>query len=409
MKHKCTVCEKSKINSVLDLGFHPLCDDLIKLNSKKKCKLYKVTILFCKECKTAFQKYEVPKKILFPQSYHYRSNLTEDVTQGMRGIIQESSKIFKSLKNKVVLDVGCNDGSLLDFFKKKKAITVGIEPTGAYKEASSKGHKIYNNYIDEGTVKKIKKNFSNIDIITFTNVFAHIEQFRELLKNLKNLISKNTVLIIENHYLGSIIEKKQFDTFYHEHPRTYSLTSFVNISKKLDMNLFKVKFPKRYGGNIRIIFSKNENKNIKISNYLKKEKNFFYKLKLLNKDISKWKYNKKTVINKLVKRYGPLPAKAFPGRAAILIKLLDLSEKEIFGVFEQRESVKIGHYVPGTRIPIISDDNLKRMINKKMPIINLAWHIKKEIKRYLRKKNIQNKIIDILEKKDFYYEKNKVL
>ena len=71
-----------------------------------------------------------------------------------------------------------------------------------------------------------KKKFKRIDIITFTNVFAHIENLGELISNIRKLINKDTILVIENHYLGSIIEKKQFDTFYHEHPRTYSFTSF---------------------------------------------------------------------------------------------------------------------------------------------------------------------------------------
>ena len=72
---------------------------------------------------------------------------------------------------------------------------------------------------------------NKIDLICFTNVFAHIENLNELLKNLKALINKDTVLIIENHYLGSILKKNQFDTFYHEHPRTYSLKSFSFIAK----------------------------------------------------------------------------------------------------------------------------------------------------------------------------------
>ena len=67
---------------------------------------------------------------------------------------------------------------------------------------------------------------------------------------------KSEIALIENHYLGSVIKKNQFDTFYHEHPRTYSLKSFVNISKLLECNLIHFSFPKRYGGNIRVIFSK---------------------------------------------------------------------------------------------------------------------------------------------------------
>ena len=118
-------------------------------------------------------------------------------------------------------------------------------------------------------------------------------------------------------------------------------------------------------------------------------------------EIEIWKKNKKKIINKLVKKYGRLPAKAFPGRAAILIKLLKLDEKHISSIFEQNKSQKVGHYVPGTRIPIISDYEL-RYLNKNIPIINLAWHISGEIKNYLKKIKIKNEVIDILNQKDFF-------
>ena len=92
------------------------------------------------------------------------------------------------------------------------------------------------------------------------------------------------MIVIENHYLGSVLEKNQFDTFYHEHPRTYSLQSFNYISKLLGLSITKVKFPKRYGGNIRIFlenhkYSKQYAKGIK-----EKEKKFLRLfLKLIKK------------------------------------------------------------------------------------------------------------------------------
>ena len=96
-----------------------------------------------------------------------------------------------------------------------------------------------------------------------------------------------------------------------------------------------------------------------------------------------------------------MAAKAYPGRAAILIKLLGLNKSHIFAIFEKPNSKKIGNYVPGTRIPIVSDKNLQKQINIKAPIINLAWHIPSEIKKYLRSQKVKNKIINIIEKNDF--------
>ena len=114
-------------------------------------------------------------------------------------------------------------------------------------------------YFSETSVKKIQEKFEKIDIITFTNVFAHIEDLKELINNLKKLINEETLIVIENHYLGSIIQKNQFDTFYHEHPRTYSVKSFEYISKQLDTQIVDIVFPKRYAGNIRVMMSKKHN------------------------------------------------------------------------------------------------------------------------------------------------------
>ena len=233
MKKKCEICGSSKLNTALNLGTSPLCDDLIKFNSNRKSKLYKIEIYTCSNCITAFQKYNVNKKKLFPKTYHYRARFTKDVLNGFKEILSKSLKIFPNLKNKNVLDIGCNDGSLLNLYKSYGANTIGVEPTNASKDAKRVGHKIYPEYFTSKTVKKIKNKFNNIDLIIFTNVFAHIEDLNSLINNLRKLVSDETYLIIENHYMGAVIKKNQFDTFYHEHPRTYSATSFFHIAKNL--------------------------------------------------------------------------------------------------------------------------------------------------------------------------------
>ena len=116
--------------------------------------------------------------------------------------------------------------------------------------------------------------------------------------------------------------------------------------------------------------------------------------------IRRWKLKKIKLIKKLSSRYGSLPAKGFPGRAAILIKLLGLGKNQIKCVYEQNKSIKVGYYVPGTRIPILPDKQLNK-INKNVPLINLAWHINKEIKSYLKKNNVKNRVVDILSQNDF--------
>ena len=110
----------------------------------------------------------------------------------------------------------------------------------------------FNSFLSEKLADTIVDAHGKPDFITFTNVFAHIEDLQEVLRSLKKLMSEDTVIVIENHYLGSVLDGNQFDTFYHEHPRTYSYGSFVRMASTLGTQIAGVEFPSRYGGNIRV-------------------------------------------------------------------------------------------------------------------------------------------------------------
>ena len=396
----CEVCNV-RLKDFLNLGKHPMCDDLKRIYSNKQNRLFPISLSLCSKCLTVTQRIHISKKILFPKKYHYRAKLTKDVLLGQKDLVLKTKKNYGSLKNKVVMDIGANDCSLLNEFKKNGAKTVAVEPTNAIKDGNSYHHK-FQSYFNSKIAKTIIKNYGEIDFITFTNVFAHINNLKELINNLKILISNKTIIIIENHYLGSVLKKKQFDTFYSEHLRTYSLNSFLFIAKNLNMNVEFVEFPSRYGGNIRVFLNKKNNLlSIKRNEYyLSKEKDFKKEFKKIKFYVKKWRSRKLKKINKLNNIYGPLPAKAFPGRAAIILKLLKLDKKNISAIYEKPNSKKIGFYAPGTNIKIISEDNLKQ-VDEKIPIINLAWHIGKEIKNYLIGKKIKNKIINIIDDRDF--------
>ena len=89
---KCEICNNSNLIKVLNLGLHPLCDDLKPIGSKKTNKKYKIEILFCKNCSTAYQKYNVNKKLLFHKDYHYRAKHTKDVLDGMQSLVNDCKK-----------------------------------------------------------------------------------------------------------------------------------------------------------------------------------------------------------------------------------------------------------------------------------------------------------------------------
>jgi hypothetical protein len=399
----CEVCGNRALTSVLDLGAHPMCDDLVATGSARVCAEYPIEILFCETCRTAHQRFQVPKRELFPESYHYRSRFTADVLSGMKSLVDSCEQRFGSLAGKKVVDIGCNDGSLLDFFKEKRAVTIGVEPTSAALDCAAKAHVTIHDFFTEATADQIVAVHGRPDFITFTNVFAHIEDLGGVIAALKRLIGEKTVLVIENHYLGSVLLTNQFDTFYHEHPRTYSYRSFLFIARALALNLIDVQFPTRYGGNIRV-FAGNAASGIAAAvaqDLEAKEARFGEDFVALRDGVTRWRDRKSQELKALVQQNGPLRGKAFPGRAAILIKLLALDDNSISIVHEKTGSMKIGHYLPGTRIRIGSDDELFKAQKGANPLLNLAWHIPIEIRGYLKDNGYHGRVIDILNQDDF--------
>jgi SAM-dependent methyltransferase len=397
---RCEVCGASALRPVLDLGRHPMCDDLVAIGDDRICRDYPIEILFCDTCRTAHQRFQVPKQDLFPTTYHYRSRQTLDVLNGMRRLVAACVENYGDLRGKKILDVGCNDGSLLSIFAEHGAETFGIEPTGAAADASAAGHQVLNAFFDEDVAASFVARFGQPDIITFTNVFAHIEDLAAVIRALRILSKPATNIVIENHYLGSIIDKRQFDTFYHEHPRTYSATSFEFIARSLGMSVSDVEFPDRYGGNIRVFLSRAGHADESNSALFERERGYGDDLSRMPQEIARWKTRKTQQIKSAVAQHGPLAGKAFPGRAAIPIKMLGLDRSSIDAVYEKPGSGKIGQYIPGTRIPILSDDAFPAA-NRALPLINMAWHIAGEIETYLRGRGFTGDIINIIAPGDF--------
>ena len=399
----CEVCAARDLPTLLSLGRHPLCDALVPVGSKYLPEKYPIEVLWCSKCGTAHQKFQVSKARLFPPNYHYRARFTANVLNGMRDLVESCETTLGSIRGSNVLDIGCNDGSLLNLFRERGARTLGVEPTDAFLDAREAGHHVMNAFFTKEIAEQLVAAHGQPDIVTFTNVFAHIENLPRLLEALRIVLGAHTTLVIENHYLGSVLNKGQFDTFYHEHPRSYSLHSFVKIASILERRITRFEFPARYGGNIRVFIAASPlTSSVEIDSaierHLTTEGCFGEILTQMEARIKIWSTKKRSAILELVKEHGPLPGKSFPGRAAILINLLGLTDAELEAVYEKPGSMKIGNYVPGTRIPILSDDD---MPTQPPVVLNLAWHISEEINLYLRKRGFSGEIVDIFMPEEF--------
>jgi len=152
-----------------------------------------------------------------------------------------------------------------------------------------------------------------------------------------------------------------------------------------------VQYVSRYGGNIRVFIGNGR----QLESSQERENSFLNQFSEMATNISEWKKETKTWIEDYVATKGKIRAKAFPGRAAIMIKLLELNESHISAVYEIKGSIKINHYVPGTRIPILPEIKLYSLEDQDKPILNLAWHLPSEVRKNLAKNGYTGKVHDI--------------
>jgi hypothetical protein len=393
----CQVCRATLPAPVLDLGLQPMCDDLVPVGDSRETVRYPIQINICPACLTAHQAFHIKKETLFPTDYHYRPRFTQDVLNGMKLLVEECVKEFVDVSGKLVCDIGCNDGSLLGFFRERGARTSGIEPTGAAAEAAASGHEVVNDYLTLKSVRELERRVGKPDVITFTNVFAHIEDLSGAIASLRAIVKDSTLVVIENHYLGKVLESNQFDTFYHEHPRTYSLRSFEFIARELGGELLHASFPSRYGGNIRVFIGNFHGSKVHRSREVEKvpagsEDQFAERLAGMQNFVNTWKAEAMSRIQELRSQGFKLHGKSFPGRASILISLLGITAEDQPCVYEKPGSLKIGHYLPGTRIEILSDERWQSGADQPSILLIWGWHIADEIRNYLRKQGYQGRI-----------------
>ena len=392
---RCQISNSKKLNSIIFLGYLPPVNTLRKINSTPvEEKSFPAELLYCNTSKLAQLGCIVDKKILFPSSYPYTSSTTKILRDNFADLYKYLKKIVYLKKQDLIIDIGSNDGNLLKNFKNNHRV-LGITPEKIGKLAIKKGIPTIIDYFDKKTSKKIIKKYGKAKIVTATNVFAHIDNINEILKSIIRTLTHDGIFISESHYFLPLIKDLQYDTIYHEHMRYYSLQSLNYLFKKNKLEIIAVKEISTHGGSIRVYAA--------IKNYYKISKNVKTQINKEKKFLNKKKFiefKKKVVMSKVqlynlisnIKKSGKkIYGIGAPSRATTLINYIGLDQDLIDCVLEIDGSYKIGHYIPGTKIPILNEKILVK--NKPDYLILFSWHISEELKINLRKKGYKGKFI----------------
>jgi len=392
---RCQISSVKDLKSILSLGYLPPVNKLKKINSSL-CEdvFFPSELVFSPSSNLVQINTVVNKEILFPSEYPYTSSTTKILRENFKELYKDCKRIINISSKELVIDVGSNDGNLLNNFKNSHRV-LGITPEKIGNIAIRNGIPTLIKYFDKPTANLVLEKYGKAKIITATNVFAHIENVHKLMKNILKILDKDGVFISESHYLVSLIKTVQYDTIYHEHLRYYSLKSLEYLFKKYNMEIIHAKKINTHGGSIRVYAARK--KKFKINKNVKKILNFeknFLNWKTFNnfkKKVIASKLNLYSILKKLKEKNKKIYGIGAPSRATTLINYVGLDENIIDCVLEIEGSYKIGNYIPGKKIPILSEKKLYS--DPPDFVILFSWHIASELKFNLKKKGFKGKFI----------------
>ncbi len=393
--NSCQISKKKDLQKILSLGFLPPVNNYHPIiRPVEEEFFFPAELMYSKSSKLMQLGTIVDREIIFPKSYPYTSSTTKILKDNFKELYKEIKNVIDLKRDNLIIDIGSNDGNLLENFKKDHRV-LGITPESIGKIAIKKGIKTLIRYFDKSTAKIILKKFGRAKIITATNVFAHIDDINSLMKNITKILDKNGIFIIEVHYLVSLIKTLQYDTIYHEHMRYYSLTSLNYLFKKFNFRLFKAKEIPTHGGSIRVYVTKNKTFKIdsSVTKILKFEKKYL-KMKnfeLFKNRVVKSKISLYALINKLNLQNKKVFGVGSPSRGATLVNYVGLNEDLLKCILEIKGSHKIGKYMPGTKIPIFEENYIYK--NKPDYLLLLSWHISESLIKIFKKKGYRGKFI----------------
>ena len=353
--NRCLLCKNKKIKKIFSLG-NLFVSNFVKKNNIKKGTKAPLKLYYCNSCSLIQLSHIAPQELMYKRHYWYRSGVTKIMKDGLKNIFLESLKHVKLKKDDVILDIGANDGTLLNYYKKKKFTTIGCEPARNLQKSLLKNcHYLLNDFWSKKKLNQIilKYRLKKPKIITAIGMFYDLEYPNEFIKDAADSLDDNGIFIAQLMCLKSMIEKNDLGNICHEHIEFYSLKSIKFLFEKNGLEIFKIEENDINGGSYRIYCRKFKKGSIKLP-----QENV---LKLMQGFIKRVKKNKVTIvsfINKKIKENKKIFLYGASTKGNTVLQYYGLNSKKIPYAAE-RSPEKWGRYTIGTGIKIISEDKAR--------------------------------------------------
>ena len=400
----CRVCGSYSLTKVIDLGEQYLQGSFVKPGQITPIeKKFPTSLVLCsslkdkKACGLLQMEFSIPPEILY-SVYWYRSGINNTMRMHLGNIANNAAEIIGKAKA-LVLDIGCNDGTLLNSYPKEFK-KIGIDPSNIAKSVQG-DIKVVEDFFPSKKLANILQE-EKCDIITSIAMFYDLENPIEFTKAIKNILAPAGIWILEMSYMQTMLKTNSYDTICHEHLEYYNLTVIEYILKQAGLKIFNATLNTINGGSLCCYVTHENNLSYQKDEYIKtiqkilqEESTLALNTERPYRDFQDRITIHKKELNSLLKKLKSEGKKihiygaSTKGNTILQWCAID---NTIIDVAAERNPDKFGASTLGTNIPIVSEEE-SRALNPDYYLV-LPWHFKEEFIE--REKETLNKGIGLI-------------
>jgi len=381
----CRISGSKNLMSVLNLGRQALTGVFPKSTSHP-VSVGPLELVWCSDSGLLQLKHSYDLNEMYGENYGYRSGLNESMREHLRRKVANLLKVKPVLAGDVVLDIGSNDGTLLAEYKISGLRRIGIDPSGAkFAHYYASDITLIPDFFSAEALNSIVPR-QGISLITSIAMFYDLESPRTFVSDIESILAKDGIWHLEQSYMPSMLRTNAYDTVCHEHIEYYSLSVIKDLIEAFDLRIIDVGMNSVNGGSFAITVARKASKycaNSAVINWLlEQEDRMGLDTPRPYRDFEDRVYRHRNDLRRLIRQLSDDNKKIVGYGAStkgnVLLQFCDMSSRDLQCIAEINVD-KFGSFTPGTKIPIVSEQEAKSMNPDYMLV--LPWHFRESIMR----------------------------
>jgi hypothetical protein len=386
--HACRLCGADLTRVFVDLGMSPLCESYVPAERLDEAEVfYPLRVLLCDSCLLVQLPAYVSGEHIFSE-YAYFSSYSDSWVAHAKRYAESMIDRLALTPDSLVTEVASNDGYLLQHFAARDIPVLGVEPAANVAEAArSRGIRTEVQFLGADTGAEIAGRCGPADLVAGNNVFAHVPDIRDFAQGLRALVKSTGLVTLEFPHLLRLIERRQYDTIYHEHFSYLSLLTSSRALATAGLRVVDVEELPTHGGSLRVYARPEENAGeptTRVKAVLAEEEaaglhtvagheGFAGAVLQIKSDLLGFLLQA-AADGRSVAGYGA------PGKGNTLLNHCGI-RSDLLAYTVDRSPVKQGMFLPGTHIPIHAPERLAQ--TRPDYVLVLPWNLREEISQQL--------------------------